>query len=162
MKIPPQTVMQIWKKPFRFSNHQSSDNIDLRARASSCLKTDRKSSPRNKRESSLQLHDYSYAFKTDLKRKSTGELSEEEIPKHRRTLEPYLASVSNGPILLTAPHGVMVKRGGQIVKQKERTHLREHWVNTITLMLIQAIEEIETKRFAKHHANSTKEMAKLA
>ena len=44
-----------------------------------------------------------------------------------------------------------MKRGGLIVNEKVRIHLREHWVNTITLMLAQAIEEIETKRFMKYN-----------
>lgn len=41
---------------------------------------------------------------------------EREIPEERKHLAPYLTNVSGGQILLTAPHSLPVKRGGEIVK----------------------------------------------
>ena len=68
-----------------------------------------------------------------------------KIKDKLETLPPYVANLSRGPILLTAPHSTKVKRGGSLVNQKERTHLREHWASTIVLLLAQAIEEMEGK-----------------
>jgi hypothetical protein len=55
----------------------------------------------------------------------------------------YVANLSRGPILITAPHSALVKRGGGATNTKLRTHWREHWASTIVLMLAQAIEELE-------------------
>ena len=74
---------------------------------------------------------------------------EREVPAERRDLAAYLCHVSCGQILLTAPHSLPVKRGGSIVKQRERTHLREHWVSTLCLMLVQEIQELEEERASK-------------
>ena len=50
-------------------------------------------------------------------------------------LPTYLASLNQEPILLTAPHSCQVTRGGDATNQKERVHLREHWISTIAIML---------------------------
>lgn len=41
---------------------------------------------------------------------------ERDIPAERQDLQAYLANVSKGQILLTAPHSLPVKRGGALVK----------------------------------------------
>ena len=60
-----------------------------------------------------------------------------------------------GPILLSAPHSSRIMRGGTHTKTKERLHLREQWVSTLTLKLAIAIEELQ-----KAELESPKESAK--
>lgn len=54
----------------------------------------------------------------------------------------YLANFSRGPILLTAPHSCMVKRGGLFEGDKVRQHLREQYTSTIVLGLTHHIEKL--------------------
>ena len=57
---------------------------------------------------------------------------------------PYIASF-RGPILISAPHSIRLKRGGHHTKSKERIHLREQWVSTLILKLVAEMEQIQLK-----------------
>ena len=53
----------------------------------------------------------------------------------------YLANLSKGPILLTAPHSCFVKR---VLDGRDVQHLREHYASTIVLQLAKAIEDLQS------------------
>jgi hypothetical protein len=66
-----------------------------------------------------------------------------EIPMHKYDpIASYVANLSRGPILLTAPHSNTMFRGGPFMGQTTRGHRREHWASTIVLQLADAIEDI--------------------
>eukprot|EP01062_Namystynia_karyoxenos_P052880 TRINITY_DN4257_c1_g1_i2.p2 TRINITY_DN4257_c1_g1~~TRINITY_DN4257_c1_g1_i2.p2 ORF type:complete len:506 (+),score=157.20 TRINITY_DN4257_c1_g1_i2:63-1520(+) len=51
--------------------------------------------------------------------------------------EPQVVHIE-GPVMLTAPHGLEVWRGGQL-GERRRVHLRERWVTELVLKLSQAV-----------------------
>ena len=66
----------------------------------------------------------------------------------------YIANLSRGPILLTAPHSAVLFRGGISVDgKKERTHMRESWAASIVLMLANEIDNLQAKSKQKTGAS---------
>ena len=77
-----------------------------------------------------------------------------EIPKQAYDPDQsYIANLSRGPILLTAPHSIVCFRGGGFMGHNLRTHKREHWASTIVLKLAHAISELQKTEKTKTGCN---------